>query len=66
MTEFVIYSMMVNGRESGYRRKFLKDTLTFDLKNFYGHSITVIYPVDPYFGWYKVNGRYITLMINSL
>lgn len=37
-----------------------------DLKNFYGHSITVIHLVDSYSGWYKVNGRYITLMINSL
>ena len=24
MTEFVIYTMMGNGKESGYRRKFLK------------------------------------------
>ena len=24
MTEFVIYSMMENGKESGYRRKFLQ------------------------------------------
>ena len=27
MTEFVIYSMMENGKESGYRRKFLKNIL---------------------------------------
>ena len=25
MTEFVIYTMMENGKESGYRRKFLKN-----------------------------------------